>query len=266
MMGEISITFREYLLPVPVHKSFVIKDGGLITDIMELIKAIKCISGELFLYHVTPYKNDFAAWIYHVIGDKILAELIGQVKDRDEIVRLIEIRFFQLMEAEGLPYDEMLQIIRFCITMNLAKGGEIKKEKIETLQVQIVSSSSGNLSVAEEKPVHLSEDIPYENEEYDQAEPSEKQNMETLMKMDIPGIDEILFDDGRENKEKRDEYAKIQPTKAEAAASGKRNVLAESENVFLPMDIPSIVDLEISDVPPIIEPESIINENHGNKK
>lgn len=52
-------------------------DGKIIANLVELRDALNSMAAEVFEYHVTRDKNDFADWIEYVLGD---AELAGRVR------------------------------------------------------------------------------------------------------------------------------------------------------------------------------------------
>ena len=53
---------------------------------------------DMFRYHVTDYKNDFATWVYHAVGYVDLAEAIGPVKSREKMIDMIQ---FGIDRLEG---------------------------------------------------------------------------------------------------------------------------------------------------------------------
>lgn len=52
-------------------------DGKIIANLVELRDALNTMADEVFQYHVTKQKNDFADWIEYVLGD---AELAGKLR------------------------------------------------------------------------------------------------------------------------------------------------------------------------------------------
>ncbi len=55
-------------------------DGKVIANLVELKDALSTMGKEIFEYHVTSEKNDFADWIQYVLGDTELATKIRVVK------------------------------------------------------------------------------------------------------------------------------------------------------------------------------------------
>ena len=77
-------------IDVPEGQEFVSCSGEHIYNVPDLLIELEYISDDAFNYHVTSYKNDFATWIYHVVGDKELAVALGPVKSKKEMIDLIK--------------------------------------------------------------------------------------------------------------------------------------------------------------------------------
>ena len=80
------------IIDVPEGQEFISCSGEHIYNIPDLLIELRYISDDVFNYHVTSYKNDFATWIYHVVGDKELAIALGPVKSKTEMIYLIKKR------------------------------------------------------------------------------------------------------------------------------------------------------------------------------
>jgi hypothetical protein len=52
---------------------FWVTDGQILSNLIELERALKKMTNDVFLYHVTKDKNDFADWVQYVLGDTELA-------------------------------------------------------------------------------------------------------------------------------------------------------------------------------------------------
>ncbi|MBN1793047.1 Flp pilus assembly complex ATPase component TadA [Candidatus Woesearchaeota archaeon] len=90
-----------YLRKVEADRQFVLPTGQRLTGILSLAATLPGMQDNTFKAHVTPEKNDFAAWIYHVVHDEKLASSIGPIKGKDEMIRIIESRIRELRgEAE----------------------------------------------------------------------------------------------------------------------------------------------------------------------
>ncbi|MFH1521590.1 MAG: DUF5752 family protein [archaeon] len=85
--------FKEILIKnVPGHKVFFCNDGSTFNNLEELRKALISMSDETFNYHVNSEKNDFANWIYDVIGDIKLANNLRTVGDKKTMAKKIRTR------------------------------------------------------------------------------------------------------------------------------------------------------------------------------
>lgn len=98
---ELRIVRERVLSDVPQGLEFWTCHGTIVRNIYELKNTIQALNENAFRYHVNEDngKNDFADWIYDVIGDTFLAHLLKRVMDRDEYVHVIEERIKQLEEA-----------------------------------------------------------------------------------------------------------------------------------------------------------------------
>ncbi|OYT41808.1 MAG: hypothetical protein B6U86_01675 [Candidatus Altiarchaeales archaeon ex4484_43] len=86
----------EILSDVPSEKCFWAHNGWIIRNLQEVPIALENMSDETFIYHVNRDKNDFARWINDVIGDKVLAKSIENVKKKDTMIAKIKKRIAQL--------------------------------------------------------------------------------------------------------------------------------------------------------------------------
>lgn len=88
-----------FLENVPDHQIFYCQDGNTLKNLEELGIALKDMRAGIFLYHVHPGKNDFANWIYDVIGDVDLAEDIRDLTDQKDFIRKIDSRIASIKKA-----------------------------------------------------------------------------------------------------------------------------------------------------------------------
>jgi hypothetical protein len=72
------------------EKMFLLKNGRKLRSMYDLVKALEKMSDEVFSYHVTPYKNDFSAWIYHVFSEVELARLLANEKNKKQTLIIIK--------------------------------------------------------------------------------------------------------------------------------------------------------------------------------
>ena len=92
---EISVAFlpkkmHPYMQNVREGSEFILQNGEHISNLQGLLVQMKRMGDDVFKYHVTDYKNDFATWIYNAIGYKELAELIGPIKSQKKMIEMIE--------------------------------------------------------------------------------------------------------------------------------------------------------------------------------
>ncbi len=70
---------------VPADKRFILKDGRLLKDMVELSHALEHMSDDVFNHHVNSYRNDFKNWVADVFGEKELASQIEKAKTRADM-------------------------------------------------------------------------------------------------------------------------------------------------------------------------------------
>ena len=95
-----------YLTPVSYDNHFITGNGRRLTSLFDAHNALRDMPSSVFGHHITEHKNDFAAWIYHSIGDEFLANSIAHVKDRNELIRLFEARILHLGFETGILRNE----------------------------------------------------------------------------------------------------------------------------------------------------------------
>ena len=69
----------------PKDKRFVLKDGRVLKDLVELAHAHEHMSDDVFNHHVNNYKNDFRNWVRDVFSQKELAAELEKAKTRSEL-------------------------------------------------------------------------------------------------------------------------------------------------------------------------------------
>ncbi len=79
----------EYFPKLKPENYFFLANGQIVKNLDELSLVIQRIDGSTFENHVTPYKNDFARWIYDVYMLKDLASEIGRIKSKEELARVL---------------------------------------------------------------------------------------------------------------------------------------------------------------------------------
>jgi hypothetical protein len=80
--SKVSAVFIE-LVP---EKYFILCNGQSIKDFKDLADTLETIGDDIFYYHVTAERNDFANWIRDVFEEHDLAETIRSSKSRHEMM------------------------------------------------------------------------------------------------------------------------------------------------------------------------------------
>lgn len=74
-------------------KVFFVIDGTTISSLRELVDSFGMMSDDVFYYHVTPDRNDFADWVREVIKLKDLADRLlnvqGPVRAQVEVLKYL---------------------------------------------------------------------------------------------------------------------------------------------------------------------------------
>lgn len=66
----------------PNDKRFVLKDGRVLKDLVELSHALDHMSDDVFNHHVNAFRNDFRNWVRDVFSQKELAAELEKAKTR----------------------------------------------------------------------------------------------------------------------------------------------------------------------------------------
>ncbi len=82
-------TPEKLVAKVPQEYVFWCHDGGIFTDIYDLMEGLKAMSDETFTYHSNLEKHDFSNWIRDIMGDGELADALAKAADRTEAVTCI---------------------------------------------------------------------------------------------------------------------------------------------------------------------------------
>lgn len=77
-------------LAIAPSQRFFLADGRTLSSLAELRDALLVMDDALFYRHVTPERNDFAAWIAGVFARQDLAERARHVRSKYELARLLE--------------------------------------------------------------------------------------------------------------------------------------------------------------------------------
>ena len=71
------------------EQCFYLSNGAVIKSITGLRNALKDMDDATFYMHVNEYKSDFAAWIYHVFKNKTLSVKVGNIKNKEELIKIL---------------------------------------------------------------------------------------------------------------------------------------------------------------------------------
>ncbi len=71
---------KNALVCAPGEQCFWVTDGKVLSNLVDLKEALAAMSEDVFAYHVSKERNDFADWIEHVLGDAELATAFKKSK------------------------------------------------------------------------------------------------------------------------------------------------------------------------------------------
>ncbi|MGE0792554.1 MAG: DUF5752 family protein [Candidatus Woesearchaeota archaeon] len=74
-------------LPEELH--FILRTGKKISSLKGLVQVLKEMDEDTFKHHVGENHNHFAEWISNILNKKELAERIGKIKSREEMIKII---------------------------------------------------------------------------------------------------------------------------------------------------------------------------------
>lgn len=82
---KIEIRIRKQVLgEAPQESRFVVSDGRILKDLIELADALHDMSNDVFSHHVNESRNDFSSWVSDVFGDQELAEDLSKINSQAE--------------------------------------------------------------------------------------------------------------------------------------------------------------------------------------
>jgi len=87
---------KDWLEDVPQDKVFWCHDNRVVKNLDELVLALREMSEDTFLYHVTKDNNDFSNWVRDVIGDISLAKELQKTAAATATAEKVEKRLSQL--------------------------------------------------------------------------------------------------------------------------------------------------------------------------
>jgi hypothetical protein len=85
-------------IDVKPENYFVLCDGRTVKDVRELARLLETMNDDVFFYHVTSERNDFANWINDVFKEEDLANMIRSSKSRIEMLAMLYKRMFEKLE------------------------------------------------------------------------------------------------------------------------------------------------------------------------
>lgn len=89
---------KRELACAPGEQCFWVTDGRVLTNLVELRDALASMTDDVFMYHVTKERNDFADWIEYVLQDAELASTFRKSKKpntaREAVVSRLRIYTF----------------------------------------------------------------------------------------------------------------------------------------------------------------------------
>lgn len=71
-------------------KVFVLHNGGVLHSVQELLYSLPKMGDDVFFFHVNAGKNDFSAWIKHVLGSEELSNAILSSNSRQDMINRLK--------------------------------------------------------------------------------------------------------------------------------------------------------------------------------
>ena len=98
---DLKVVREKALADCPHNQSFWTSNGVVCRNIYELVSDLLSMNDDTFRYHLdrNSRKNDFANWIRNVLGDKVLAERLHAITDRNLYTDVIKERIKELESA-----------------------------------------------------------------------------------------------------------------------------------------------------------------------
>ncbi len=111
---------HKFLKEVKADHHFILKTGEAISNLEDLHSKLRGMNEDTFSHHVNDDKNDFKNWINDIIKDKDLAESLGSIIKKNEMLHTVKGRITQLKKR---------QKVRKTTIKFKTKGAKIKKKK-----------------------------------------------------------------------------------------------------------------------------------------
>ena len=80
---------RDNLKVVDDSLAFRVNEGELIHSLEELAQSLGQMEKVDYLYHANIERNDFATWVYDVLGDEWLAKKLRRTESQTKVAELV---------------------------------------------------------------------------------------------------------------------------------------------------------------------------------
>ncbi|MFA6603988.1 MAG: DUF5752 family protein [Patescibacteria group bacterium] len=88
---------RSYLRDVePMWKAFWFHMHLVAKNLEEFAAGLAAVNADIYAYHASGQKNDFAAWVQEVIGDSVLARRLEAASDQATAASIVRERVEEL--------------------------------------------------------------------------------------------------------------------------------------------------------------------------
>ena len=136
----------DYLKDVPQENNFRLVDGRVLRNLEELYSIVEDSGDDIFYYHVTTDRNDFASWITDCIRYQELYNKLLPIKDRQSFLKVLD------QEIESLKNPKISETMKFF--------SEDYDPKKETQQADYSRASSQSSQQTATQPNSLSSSQP----------------------------------------------------------------------------------------------------------
>ncbi|MFN2224210.1 MAG: hypothetical protein ACK2UH_16765 [Candidatus Promineifilaceae bacterium] len=87
----------------PPWKGFWFHMHSMARNLSEFAEGVQDITDEVYNYHNSGQKQDFAAWVQEVVGDSMLARKLLAVSNKEEAAKVVQERVAELKKALNRP-------------------------------------------------------------------------------------------------------------------------------------------------------------------
>ncbi|MGV8162919.1 MAG: helicase HerA domain-containing protein [Candidatus Nanoarchaeia archaeon] len=127
----------------------------LVVNPKSLFSEIEAMKDSDFKFHVTDSKNDFADWIRTAINDDELADNLAQVKTKEEIMKLLDMR----EKGQKLPKVEKKAEVAADVSATLSSSSSAQGEKSQATEVNSAEIKTGVKEESKEKITEIKTSI-----------------------------------------------------------------------------------------------------------